>query len=48
MRPADESVSVTPLFVNPAHVGSVKSLAMGGDFLASGSTDEVIKCALYS
>ena len=38
-----EAAEVTPIFVCPAHVGCVKALGMGGDYLSSGSTDEVIK-----
>lgn len=32
-----------PLFIFPAHIGCIKCLAVGGRWLASGSTDEVIK-----
>lgn len=32
-----------PVFIVPAHTGCIKTVAVGGQFLASGSTDEIIR-----
>ncbi|KAI9488536.1 WD40-repeat-containing domain protein [Zychaea mexicana] len=32
-----------PIFIVPAHTGCIRTVAIGGQFLASGSTDEVIR-----
>ncbi|KAK3815014.1 MAG: WD40-repeat-containing domain protein [Benniella sp.] len=36
-------VLLSPIFIFAAHIGCIKSLAIGGHFLASGSTDEKIQ-----
>lgn len=36
-------MSISPVFIFPAHSGCIKALAIGGRFLASGSSDEIIK-----
>lgn len=35
--------SLTPIFIYPSHSGCIKCLGLSGRYLASGSTDEVIK-----
>ncbi|RUP51371.1 WD40-repeat-containing domain protein [Jimgerdemannia flammicorona] len=46
-KPEGESVTpklrLEPIFIFPAHSGCIKTVAIGGPFLASGSTDEIIK-----
>lgn len=37
------TLRLSPIFIFPAHIGCIKSLAIGGHFLASGSTDEKIQ-----
>ncbi|CAG8486005.1 5202_t:CDS:2 [Acaulospora colombiana] len=37
------SLRLEPIFIFPAHSGCIKTVAVGGRHLASGSTDEVIK-----
>ncbi|CAI2162536.1 20556_t:CDS:2 [Funneliformis geosporum] len=37
------TLKLEPIFIFPAHIGCIKTVAVGGKFLASGSTDEVIK-----
>lgn len=32
-----------PVFIVPAHIGCIRTVAIGGHFLASGSTDEIIR-----
>ncbi|KAF9293109.1 p21-activated protein kinase-interacting protein 1-like protein [Linnemannia elongata] len=39
----DMTLRLSPIFIFPAHIGCIKSLAIGGHFLASGSTDEKIQ-----
>ncbi|PKK73932.1 WD40 repeat-like protein [Rhizophagus irregularis] len=39
----DFSLKLDPIFVFSAHTGCIKTVSVGGKFLASGSTDEVIK-----
>ncbi|KAG0286643.1 p21-activated protein kinase-interacting protein 1-like protein [Linnemannia gamsii] len=39
----DMTLRLAPIFIFPAHIGCIKSLAIGGHFLASGSTDEKIQ-----
>ncbi|KAG0316285.1 p21-activated protein kinase-interacting protein 1-like protein [Dissophora globulifera] len=39
----DMSLRLSPIFIFPAHIGCIKSLAIGGPYLASGSTDEKIQ-----
>ncbi|KAF9385648.1 p21-activated protein kinase-interacting protein 1-like protein [Podila verticillata] len=39
----DMSLRLSPIFAFSAHIGCIKSLAIGGQFLASGSTDEKIQ-----
>ncbi|KAG0373137.1 p21-activated protein kinase-interacting protein 1-like protein [Mortierella sp. AD032] len=39
----DMSLRLSPIFIFSAHIGCIKSLAIGGQFLASGSTDEKIQ-----
>jgi hypothetical protein len=36
-------VALKPVFIYPSHGGCIKALDLSGKFLASGSTDEVIK-----
>ncbi|KAI7892978.1 WD40-repeat-containing domain protein [Mucor mucedo] len=36
-------VSLQPVFIIPAHTGCIRTVAIGGHFLASGSTDEIIR-----
>jgi len=36
-------LKLDPIFAFPAHIGCIKTVSVGGKFLASGSTDEVIK-----
>jgi len=43
----DEAVvELKPVFIYPSHSGCIKCLGVSGKFLASGSTDEVIKSVL--
>ncbi|KAF9428722.1 hypothetical protein BGZ94_001322 [Podila epigama] len=39
----DMTLRLSPIFIFSAHIGCIKSLATGGHFLASGSTDEKIQ-----
>ncbi|KAG0253004.1 p21-activated protein kinase-interacting protein 1-like protein [Mortierella polycephala] len=39
----DMTLRLSPIFIFAAHIGCIKSLAIGGHFLASGSTDEKIQ-----
>ncbi|KAG0052055.1 p21-activated protein kinase-interacting protein 1-like protein [Gryganskiella cystojenkinii] len=39
----DMTLRLSPIFIFAAHIGCIKSLAIGGNFLASGSTDEKIQ-----
>ncbi|KAG0204758.1 p21-activated protein kinase-interacting protein 1-like protein [Mortierella sp. NVP41] len=39
----DMTLRLSPIFIFSAHIGCIKSLAIGGHFLASGSTDEKIQ-----
>ncbi|KAG0273089.1 p21-activated protein kinase-interacting protein 1-like protein [Linnemannia exigua] len=39
----DMTLRLSPIFIFSAHIGCIKSLAIGGQFLASGSTDEKIQ-----
>ncbi|CAJ0845556.1 2515_t:CDS:2 [Entrophospora sp. SA101] len=39
----DYSLKLDPIFIFPAHIGCIKCVAVSGRYLASGSTDEVIK-----
>ncbi|KAF9436475.1 p21-activated protein kinase-interacting protein 1-like protein [Entomortierella beljakovae] len=39
----DMTLRLTPVFIFAAHIGCIKSLAIGGHYLASGSTDEKIQ-----
>ncbi|KAF9285080.1 p21-activated protein kinase-interacting protein 1-like protein [Mortierella alpina] len=39
----DMTLRLAPIFIFAAHIGCIKSLAIGGNFLASGSTDEKIQ-----
>ncbi|KAJ1679772.1 60s ribosome biogenesis protein mak11 [Spiromyces aspiralis] len=36
-------IDLEPVFIMPAHTGCVKTLSIGGRYLATGSTDETIK-----
>ncbi|GAA5804248.1 WD40-repeat-containing domain protein [Helicostylum pulchrum] len=36
-------VDLQPIFIIPAHTGCIRTVAIGGHFLASGSTDEIIR-----
>ncbi|KAI9366320.1 WD40-repeat-containing domain protein [Pilaira anomala] len=36
-------VDLQPIFIIPAHTGCIRTVAIGGNFLASGSTDEIIR-----
>ncbi|CEP08483.1 hypothetical protein [Parasitella parasitica] len=36
-------VKLEPVFIIPAHTGCIRTVAIGGHFLASGSTDEIIR-----
>ncbi|KAJ1665686.1 60s ribosome biogenesis protein mak11 [Coemansia sp. RSA 1813] len=38
-----EQLTLKPLFIFPAHIGCIKSVSIGGRFLASGSTDEIVR-----
>ncbi|KAK9766846.1 Protein mak11 [Basidiobolus ranarum] len=38
-----DSVTLQPVFIFPAHIGCIKCVGIGGQFMASGSTDEFIK-----
>ncbi|KAJ2822215.1 60s ribosome biogenesis protein mak11 [Coemansia furcata] len=38
-----EQLTLNPQFIFPAHIGCIKAVSVGGRYLASGSTDEVIK-----
>ncbi|KAF9931814.1 p21-activated protein kinase-interacting protein 1-like protein [Linnemannia zychae] len=39
----DMTLRLSPIFIFSAHIGCIKALAIGGHFLASGSTDEKIQ-----
>ncbi|KAF9998887.1 p21-activated protein kinase-interacting protein 1-like protein [Entomortierella chlamydospora] len=39
----DMTLRLSPIFIFAAHIGCIKSLAIGGNYLASGSTDEKIQ-----
>ncbi|KAJ2451950.1 60s ribosome biogenesis protein mak11 [Coemansia sp. RSA 2336] len=39
----EEQVELKPQFIFPAHIGCIKAVATGGRYLASGSTDEIIR-----
>ncbi|KAF9107554.1 hypothetical protein BGX27_008693 [Mortierella sp. AM989] len=39
----DMTLRLAPIFIFAAHIGCIKSLAIGGNYLASGSTDEKIQ-----
>jgi protein MAK11 len=41
--PTDKSLDLKLVIAYATHIGCVKSVATGGNYLASGSTDEVIK-----
>lgn len=34
---------MTPIFIIPAHTGCIRTVSIGGHFLASGSSDEIIR-----
>ncbi|CAO3611553.1 unnamed protein product [Mucor hiemalis] len=36
-------VKLEPVFIIPAHTGCIRTVSIGGHFLASGSTDEIIR-----
>ncbi|KAJ1951038.1 60s ribosome biogenesis protein mak11, partial [Linderina pennispora] len=36
-------LTLSPRFIFPAHIGCIKAVSAGGRFLASGSTDEIVK-----
>ncbi|KAG5462701.1 MAG: WD40 repeat-like protein, partial [Olpidium bornovanus] len=38
-----QKLKLAPVFIYPSHVGCIKTVAVGGKFLASGSSDEVIR-----
>lgn len=38
-----KEMTLNPRFIFPAHIGCIKAVSAGGRYLASGSTDEVIK-----
>ncbi|KAI9504164.1 60s ribosome biogenesis protein mak11 [Coemansia spiralis] len=38
-----EHLTLNPQFIFPAHIGCIKAVSVGGRYLASGSTDEIIK-----
>ncbi|PIA19443.1 WD40 repeat-like protein [Coemansia reversa NRRL 1564] len=42
-RFVDQQLTLNPRFIFPAHIGCIKSVSAGGRYLASGSTDEIIK-----
>ncbi|KAJ2536594.1 60s ribosome biogenesis protein mak11, partial [Coemansia sp. RSA 1933] len=42
-RFAGERLTLNPRFIFPAHIGCIKSVSIGGRYLASGSTDEIIR-----
>ncbi|KAI8081470.1 WD40-repeat-containing domain protein [Halteromyces radiatus] len=37
------SLTLAPIFIVPAHTGLIRTVGIGGHFLASGSTDEIIR-----
>ncbi|KAJ2806904.1 Protein mak11 [Coemansia guatemalensis] len=39
----DQQLTLNPRFIFPAHIGCIKAVSAGGRYLASGSTDEIIK-----
>jgi len=39
----DGKFELKPTFIYPSHIGCIKTLGIGGRYLASGSTDEIIK-----
>ncbi|CAG8539753.1 8898_t:CDS:2 [Ambispora gerdemannii] len=39
----ESKLHLEPIFIFPAHIGCIKTVAVGGRYLASGSTDEIIK-----
>ncbi|KAJ2464825.1 60s ribosome biogenesis protein mak11, partial [Coemansia sp. RSA 2320] len=38
-----DQLTLNPQFIFPAHIGCIKAVSVGGRYLASGSTDEVVK-----
>ncbi|KAJ2079721.1 60s ribosome biogenesis protein mak11 [Coemansia sp. RSA 988] len=42
-RVVDQHLTLNPRFIFPAHIGCIKAVSVGGRYLASGSTDEIIK-----
>ncbi|KAJ2160364.1 60s ribosome biogenesis protein mak11 [Coemansia sp. RSA 552] len=42
-RHVEGKLVLSPQFIFPAHIGCIKAVSAGGRYLASGSTDEVIK-----
>ncbi|KAJ2682612.1 Protein mak11, partial [Coemansia spiralis] len=42
-RFVDGQLALSPQFIFPTHVGCIKAVAAGGRYLASGSTDEIVK-----
>ncbi|KAI8074702.1 WD40-repeat-containing domain protein [Gongronella butleri] len=39
----DKKLKLAPVFIVPAHTGLIRTVGVGGQFLASGSTDEIIR-----
>ncbi|KAI8371985.1 WD40-repeat-containing domain protein [Choanephora cucurbitarum] len=39
----EEKVKLEPVFIIPAHTACIRTVAVGGHFLASGSSDEIIR-----
>ncbi|KAJ1733418.1 60s ribosome biogenesis protein mak11 [Coemansia biformis] len=42
-RFAGDQLTLSPQFIFPSHIGCIKAVAAGGRYLASGSTDEIVK-----
>ncbi|KAJ2802235.1 transcription initiation at TATA-containing promoter protein, partial [Coemansia helicoidea] len=42
-RFAGSQLVLSPQFIFPSHIGCIKAVAAGGRYLASGSTDEIVK-----
>ncbi|KAJ2302018.1 60s ribosome biogenesis protein mak11 [Coemansia sp. RSA 2706] len=42
-RSIGNQLTLNPQFIFPAHIGCIKAVSAGGRYLASGSTDEIIK-----
>lgn len=38
-----DKVKLEPIFIIPAHTGCIRTVGIGGHFLASGSSDEIIR-----